>query len=142
MAKDKFVVRRNLSFFYLNENHVEEYKESVKNYLKEISEKVENIGEPYVAIDFYDSKPKTRARPTGHLFIYDIQDDLNKLEEICNFVLSNERKFIPIEVDCSKKEDYGMIENILKKNYGDKGRLTNGFLGISGLFGMKSIKKK
>lgn len=142
MTKDKFIVRRNISFFYFDYNPAEEHKESVRNYLKDISEEVEKIGEPYVAIDFYGAVPKHRIKPTGHLFIYDIQDDLNKLEEICKFILSKDRKYIPVEVDCNNKKDYNVIEQILKENYGDKGRLTNGFLGISGLFGMKKIKKK
>ena len=44
--------------------------------------------------------------------------------------------------DCRFKEDYKMIEGILKENYGEKGKLTNGFLGICVLFGTKRIKRK
>jgi hypothetical protein len=141
MSKEKFSERRNINFFYLDINHVEDYKLSVKNYLSNISEEVEHIGEPYVTVDFYDFRPKIRRKPTGHLFIYDIEDNYNKLEEICKYVLSKERKFIPVEVDCSNKKDYPIIEKILKENYGEKGRLTNGFLGLSALFGMRRIKR-
>lgn len=142
MGKEKFSERRNINFFYLDTSHVEEYKKSVKNYLSSISEEVENLGFPFVTVDFYDFRPKIRRKPTGHLFIYDIEDNYNKLEEICKFVLSNERKYIPVEVACSDKKDFQVIEKILKENYAEKGRLTNGFLGLSALFGMRRIKKK
>ena len=78
----------------------------------------------------------------GNLYICDLQDSTNKFEEVCKYVLSKDREFIPTTVACSDKKDYGVIERILKENYGDKGRLTNGFLGLSGLVGMKRIKRK
>ena len=67
-------------------------------------------------------------------------EDLNKFEEVCKYVLSRNRKFIPVEVSCENKRDYNMIEKILRENYGEQSKLTNGFLGIGKLMNIKNIK--
>jgi hypothetical protein len=129
---------RHLSFFYLNGNHVPEHREDVVRYLEEKEKDIVNIGFSQLWIDLHNSSSRENPRPTGHLYIQDIEDNEKKFEEVCKYVLSKDRKFIPVAVDCRFKEDYKMIESILKENYGEKGRLTNGLLWL-GVFGPKNI---
>jgi hypothetical protein len=142
MGKNKFVIKRNLSFHYLSENHVENYRRIVREYLRNLSDEIEKMGEPYLIVDSYGFEPRIKNNITEQIFIYDVEDNLNRFEQVCKHILSKDRRFIPIEVACSNKEDYGMIEKILKENYGEKGKLTNGFLGLSKLNGMRSIKRE
>ncbi len=132
--------QRNISFWYFRDSHVQAYKENVLNYLKENSRDFEKVGFPYIIIDFHNMNKRKNPDPTNHLFLHDLREDSNKLEEVCGYVLSKDRRFIPLSVSCSDKKDYNMIENILKENYGEKGRLNNGFLGIGWLGNIKNIK--
>lgn len=133
---------RNLSFFYLSETHIEVYREYVLDFLENNHEDFERVGFPEVIVEFYNFQIRKDNRLDGHVYIQDLEDKINKFEEVCNYILSKKRNFIPVCVSCKNKKDYGMIEKILKENYGEKGKLTNGFLGIPGLFNQKNIKFK
>jgi hypothetical protein len=133
---------RHLSFYYLDGNHIPEYREKIIRYLETKEEDIEKLSFPYVWVNLHSPSKRENPRPTGHIFIQDMNDNEGQFEEICKFVLSKERRFIPVEVDCRFKKDYKMIESILRENYGEKGRLTNGFLGLCALFGTKRIKRR
>lgn len=132
---------RSLSFFYIKDNHLEEYKNSIKESLKLYEDDSKKIAFPQVIIEFNDFNGKRDSNSTGHVFLCEIDKSSNKFEEVCKYILSKERKYIPISVMCKDKKDFGMVENILRENYGEKGRLTNGFLGIGLLFKEKTIKR-
>ena len=135
-----FMNERQVSFWYFKNNHVEGYKKSVLNYLKGNVQNFEKEGSFQLIVDFYNCNKRENPDPTGHLYVRDLEDKENKFESFCEYVLSKDRRFIPVEVSCRNKKDYGMIERILKENYGDKGKLTNGLLGIGFLGNVKSIK--
>jgi hypothetical protein len=132
---------RHLSFYYLDGNHISEYREKIIRYLETKEEDIERLSLPSVWISLHSPSKRENPRPTGNIFIQDMNDKDNKFEELCKYILSRNRQFIPVEVDCRFKKDYKMIVSILKENYGEKGRLTNGFLGLCVLFGTKRIKR-
>jgi hypothetical protein len=132
---------RSLSFFYLKDNYLEEYKNSIRESLKLYEEGSKGIAFPQVIVEFNGFNGNRDPNSTGHLFLYEVDKSSNKFEEVCKYILSKDRKHIPISVMCKDKKDFGMIENILRENYGEKGRLTNGFLGMGLLFKEKTIKR-
>jgi hypothetical protein len=118
---------RNLSFYYLNENSTDEYKSKIKIYLSKKAKEIEKIGKPGVIVELYDFNRIKNKNPTGHIYLLDIENNANNFEEICNYILSKNRKFIPQGVKCGIKEDYDMIKDILKENYDKDVKLRNYF---------------
>ncbi|MCK4552682.1 hypothetical protein KAT80_00570 [Candidatus Pacearchaeota archaeon] len=139
MEKDS-TKRDLINFWYLNQNHTIDYKEQVVNWLYEHFEDFRDVAKPSLWVDFYDFKPNHKSNITGHVFVSELEEDSKKLQTFYNYVLSKERTFIPIGIACTDKQDYSLIEEILKQNYGRKGKLTNDFLGIGKLFNQKTIK--
>lgn len=133
-------MKRNISFWYFSENHVEAYKKSVLQYLENYLNEFEKISSLSIVMDFHNGDKIKNKSPTNHLFLCDLGEDSNKLEEVCKYVLSRDRSFVPLSVSCHNKADYEMVEKILRENYGEEGKLTNGFLGIGRLTNLKNIK--
>jgi hypothetical protein len=133
---------RDASFFYLTGSFVSDYRKRIVDYLKEKEEDLKDIGMPQLIVDLHDGNIRENRDPTGHLYIHDIENNSNKFEDICNYILSKERKFIPLVVACRDKQDYSLIEKVLKDNYGDKGKLTTGMLGIGLLVNERRIKRE
>lgn len=125
--KEDITERRNLSFWYLSEFNTPEYRKNVRNYLKEKEGDLERIGFGHLIIDLYDFNRIENKLPTGHIYLLDLEDKENKFEEFCRYILSKDRRIIPEGIKCKNKEDYGMIEKILKENYGERGKLKNPF---------------
>lgn len=134
---------RDMSLFYLRESFTGEYKSIILNYLKENELKFKYLGEPEIVVELHNFDRIENPNPNGHLYIFDREGkNPSKVEEVCRYVLSKDRKFIPLDVTCREKNDYILIENTLKENYGKKGRLTMGPLGLGGLFNQRGIKRK
>lgn len=132
---------RTASFFYLNENHVPNYRKKVIEYLKENEYKFKNIGEPHVVVELHDFGRKENPDPSGHLYLHELEQDSVRFDEVCKYTLSKDRRFIPVSVICKDRKNYGLIKKILKENYGEKGKLTNGLLGLGAIFNIKTIKR-
>ena len=133
--------KKSIGFLYFAPNHAEEHKEEILDYLKEVSQEVNVLNQFQIIVDFHKTNLRKNPSPTEFLFLQDLEENSNKLEEICQHVLSKDRKFIPISVFCEDKTKYDMIEDILNENYGEEGKLTYGFLKLGKLFNMKYIKR-
>lgn len=118
---------RNLSFWYLSEMSTKDYRQKIKNYLLEEEKNIDEAGFGYLIVDLFNFNRYKNKIPSGHVFVLELETKENKFEKLCRYILSKDRKFLPTEVKCSKKEDYKMIENILKENYGKDGNLKNYF---------------
>lgn len=118
--------KRNASFWYFNSNHIPSYKAKVENYLQNLEESLINEF-PYLLIDLYDLNKRENKKPTGHLFAIELPEGISQMENLYHFLLSKERLIKPLGVICSKKEDYSLIDEILKKNYDKEGKLKNYF---------------
>jgi hypothetical protein len=88
--------RRRLSFFYTNESQIQDYRKSIVDYLKRNENAFKEIGEPRVIIEFHDFDKRENPNPSGHLYIQDLEDNSNQFERVCRYVLSKNRKFIPL----------------------------------------------
>lgn len=134
---------RDASFFYLKDNLSEEYKKEIINYLEESEFYLKEIGSPEIRINLFDVKKIDNPNPTGHLYLHDFDgNNLAKFGQVCKYVLSKDRKFIPSVVMCHQKSNYNLIERILKDNFGDQARLTKGFLWAGFLKNYRMIKKE
>lgn len=126
---EKLSDKRNASFWYFNTSHIPQYKQKVKNYLQNLEESL-MLEFPYLLIDLHDMNKRENKEPTGHLFAIELPEVTSQMENLYKFILSKDRRIRPLEVKCSKKEDYQLIERILKDNYGDKGKLKNYFWNV------------
>jgi hypothetical protein len=118
--------QRRANFWYFKQNHIPSYKKKVKDYLSNLEDTLEKEF-PRLFIDLYDMDKRENKEPTGHLFAVELPDELKQLGSLYDFILSKDRMIKPIEVSCNKKEDYALIEQILKENYGNEGKLKNYF---------------
>ena len=132
---------RSISFFYASKSPIPKYKKSIINYLKESEEAIKQVGEPQIIVELHDFDKRFYPEPNGNIYVSDLGNNPGKFTDVCEYILSKDRKFIPLAVSCKDKKDYGMIEKILKENYYDKGKLTNGLFGIGALFNQKIIKR-
>lgn len=123
------VDNRDFSFSYFGQAHSDSYKNQVIDYLDKNASHIKKMGGSSLIIEMYDFNAENK-KPTGQIFISEANARKNpkKLEDICKYLLSNEREFIPDAVNASKMEDYNLIKNILEENYGGRGRLKNEFL--------------
>jgi hypothetical protein len=119
--------RRNLSFWYIQENNIQTYKTECINYLEKLSKEIKGQGLTKLIINFYDLKKESRDNINGHVYIHDLEDNEKQFEKACKYLLSKERKFMPTEVKCKNKKDYKMIKEILEENYGKEASLKNNF---------------
>ncbi|MGY4884544.1 MAG: hypothetical protein ACP5NZ_03115 [Nanobdellota archaeon] len=133
---------RRTNFFYLKESFVEDYRNKVLRYLRENEYIFNEMEDPRVVVELHNFNRKEHPHPNGHLYIHELEEGSDKFEEILKYVLSKDRAFIPVSVICEPRTDYGLIKKILKENYGKRGRLTNGLLGLGGVFNVKTIKRK
>ena len=133
---------KNASFFYVGNNFTSEYRNKLLKYLGTHYEDFVKVGEFKMIIDFHNLGRSIDENLDGHLFVQNLEASPEKFEEFYNYVLSKDRQFIPVVVFCSDKKDYSVIENVLKKHYGEKAKLTNDILGIGRLFNHKKIKAR
>mgnify|MGYP000208594942 CR=1 FL=1 len=130
--------KRNVSFFYIGLNDSDEYRETINKYLEEKEKEFNDVGGLGVIVMAHNfDNFNNNQNLSGHLYVQEIEKNPEEFEEVCDYVLSKERKFIPKAVKCNINEDYSMIEDILKKNYGENAGLKNNFWEFG-----KSIKTK
>ncbi len=125
-----------ISLHYWDENHIKKHKKKVGRYLDFIQGKTKGLFLKNVYVFFND---KIAGLSNGHVFVSNIAKSGDGLEDVLKYLLSKDRSHIPITISCHKEED-SLIKKILKENYGSKGKLTNGFLGMGKLSNQKTIK--
>lgn len=126
-----------LSLHYWDENHTEEYKEKVGDYLNFLQGETKGLFSENISVFLNDH---IAGLSNGHVFVSNIEKPGEGFDDVLEYFLSKDRSYIPITISCSRKKDYGLIEKILEKNHGKKGKLTNNFLEIGKLFNEKTIK--
>jgi hypothetical protein len=125
--KEDITQKRNLSVWYINASDAPNYKNEIGNFLKEEENNIKKIGLGKIIIDLFYRNKREDTNPTGHMRILDLEDDANRFKEVCKYILSKDRRFIPKEVKCKNREDYKMIEEILEENYKGNIILKNNF---------------
>src|SRR6056297_2658722 len=127
--KEKEEQKRKISFFYLNRNSADSYKEEVTNYINEKEQDLNKIAglDIVVVAHGFGKKKSKKTSIGGHLYVQEIMNNPEKITELSNYILSNKRRFIPKAVKTNNKQDYELIENIIKKEYGSNSGLKNYF---------------
>lgn len=125
-----------ISFWYLHHNHLQDYKQKVLRDLKKNENKFQNFGDPEIIVDLYNMDKLHQKEVTDHLFISTLNKDLISM---CEYILSKDRFYLPVSVSCESKKDYSVLDTILKKNFGEKSKLSNCLFGIGFFINIKSI---
>ncbi len=129
----------NMLFWYLSDNSTRRYKKIAGEYLAFVFYKFRNLGNSEIEVMVKNSQTTPFENPDS-VKIFDYADSGKELREACECLVSNKRGIIPRRISCDSEEDYSMIENILRKNYGDAAKLTTGFFGFGKLFNERKIK--
>lgn len=126
-----------ISLHYWDQSHNKEHKEKVGAYLNFLCGATKGLFLKNIYVFFND---KIAGLSNSHVFVSNLEKLDDGFEDVLKYFLSKDKRYIPITISCSRKKDYGLIEKILKKNYGNKGKMTNSFLEIEKLFNQKTIR--
>jgi hypothetical protein len=133
-----FDKKRMVSFYYFGEKDFFEYQNHVSNFLIEKKNDFLRFASNEVFLYFGGLEKKPSIRSNGLVMLIDIEDSNNNFERTCKHLLSKNHPFIPKSVFCKFKEDYDLVETILKEEYSNDALLKKLFFD----YGKKIIIKK
>ena len=132
MATDWTVV----SLHYWDSNHVDSFKNSKKRYLAGLENAFGNVSTEGVLLSF----DKNHGEYTGHVSFMDCENSYERIYTAVDYALSRGSSNLPVWISINKKNDFSLIEDILRDHYGESVKLNYGLFNIGKL--MKEAKFK